>query len=140
MEKHLLKMAERVNSEDVGRKNADWLIKNSHEKTAMNCDFNGQKSLCVILDYDNPNGSSSRYETYFDKETLHRLFFKVTKISKEGQKSIEEAQTVLKSESTLKEYENNELARLIGLGKNIEYVSVADYAEELRPQYPTANK
>lgn len=137
MEKHLRKMVEKVNVQEVGKINADWLIKNSQQKTADNCDLNGKKSLCVILDYVNQNGSSSRFETYFDKETLHRLFFKVTKISNDGQKSFEEAQTVLESESTLQEYENNELARLIALGQNIEYVSVADYAEHLRPQYPT---
>jgi hypothetical protein len=136
MEKHLRKMAEKVNIQELGKINADWLIKNAQQKTANNCDFNGKKSLCVILDYVNQNGSSSRRETYFDKETLRRLFFKVTKISKDGQQSTEEAQTVLESESTLEEYENNELARLLALGQNIEYVSVADYAEYLRPQYP----
>lgn len=137
MERYLMAAEKTISSEKLIKSNADWLIKNYQNKTASTCEFNGKKALCVILKMeDKQNSASSQVETYYDTETMERLFFKVTNIEKDGRTRIEEARTISMSESTLEEFENNEITRHLALGQNVKFVSVEEFARRIAPFYP----
>lgn len=91
--------------------------------------------LCVNVksNYEIPQsgikGSQSEYE--FNETTLQQIRFRRNVFLNDGGVWSEESRLLSSGESTLEEFENNELAKMMADPKNVKYVSVEERAKEL---------
>jgi hypothetical protein len=140
LQRHLEKEEREIDVRKVAETETNWMLTNYQKEIVKKHKLDDQNVVCVFLKSDRPTQGGraleSQRELDFDAKTYRKIYDRSVYFLKNGSEWIEEARPISEGESTLEEFENNELARLLALGQNIKYVSVAEYAEKLRPFYP----
>jgi hypothetical protein len=140
LRRHLEKEEREIDFQEVAETETNWMLTNYQNETVRKHKSDDKNVVCVFLQSDKPTQGGralgSQRELDFDKQTYRKIYDRSVYFLKNGREWIEESRPISEGESTLEEFENNELARLFALGQNIRHVSVAEYAEQLRPFYP----